>query len=250
MNLSALSPTLIESDLFGHAKGAFTGATADRAGWLEQCKPLGTVFLDEIGELDPAIQVKLLRVVQTRSFTRLGRNASSGSSTGKIIAATNRDLADEMHAGRFREDLYYRLCSDLITTTPLREQLADAPEDLHTLVLFAAERIAGDDAEQLAAKWRPGSKRIWVATMRGRATSANWSNACEIASFAASTIRREHSCVAQTQSRAWLDRGRARHTHGRRAAQPLLPLDLRQGRHLRRHRRTHRPRSPHGEAEN
>ncbi len=149
VNLSAMAPTLIESELFGHAKGAFTGATAERRGWLELCQPQGTVFLDEIGELDPSIQVKLLRVVQGRTFSRLGETQTR-EFPGKIIAATNRDLAAEMHAGRFREDLYYRLCSDLIATTPLCEQLADAPEDLHQLVLFAAERIAGADAEELA----------------------------------------------------------------------------------------------------
>ena len=158
VNVSALSPTLIESELFGHAKGSFTGATADRAGWLEQCKPLGTVFMDEIGELDPAIQVKMLRVVQARTFARVGETQMRPFH-GKLIAATNRDLAEEMRAGRFREDLYYRLCSDLITTTPLREQLADAPEDLHNLVLFAAQRIAGDEAEDLRGKLNSGSKR-------------------------------------------------------------------------------------------
>ena len=162
VNLSALAPTLIESDLFGHAKGSFTGATSDRTGWLEQCKPLGTVFLDEIGELDPAIQVKLLRVVQARIFSRVGETQPRRFE-GKIIAATNRDLAEEMHAGRFREDLYYRLCSDLITTSPLRDQLADAPEDLHNLVLFAAQRIAGDDAEELAREVEQ-----WIEANLGR----------------------------------------------------------------------------------
>ncbi|MFO0788836.1 MAG: sigma 54-interacting transcriptional regulator [Pirellulales bacterium] len=149
VNVSALSPTLVESELFGHAKGSFTGATADRRGWLEQCGPLGTVFLDEIGELDPTIQVKMLRVVQARLFSRVG-DTQLRPFCGKLIAATNRDLAEEMHAGRFREDLYYRLCSDLITTVPLREQLADTPTDLHELVMFTAERTAGDDAEELA----------------------------------------------------------------------------------------------------
>ena len=149
VNLSALAPTLIESELFGHAKGAYTGATSDRNGWLELCQPQGTVFLDEIGELDPSIQVKLLRVVQVRTFSRLGETQTH-EFKGKIIAATNCNLAEEMRAGRFRQDLYYRLCSDLITTTSLRQQLADAPDDLHQLVLFAAERIAGPDAESLA----------------------------------------------------------------------------------------------------
>jgi transcriptional regulator with AAA-type ATPase domain len=162
VNLSALSPTLIESDLFGHTKGSFTGATADRAGWLEQCKPLGTVFMDEIGELDPSIQVKLLRVVQTRSFSRVGETQLRRFD-GKIIAATNRDLGEEMRTGRFREDLYYRLCSDLIVTTPLQEQLADAPEDLHDLVLFVAQHVAGDDADELADEVEK-----WIETNLGR----------------------------------------------------------------------------------
>ncbi len=162
VNLSALSPALIDSDLFGHAKGAFTGATSDRAGWFEQCKPLGTVFMDEIGELDPAIQVKLLRVVQSRSFSRVGETQTRRFE-GKVIAATNRDLAEEMRAGRFREDLYYRLCSDLITTTPLREQLADSPEDLHILVMFAARKIAGEAAAELARE-----VEHWIETSLGR----------------------------------------------------------------------------------
>src|SRR5688500_14033355 len=100
VNLSALSPTLIESELFGHRRGAFPGAVADRVGWLEACPPHGAVFLDEIGELDPAIQVKLLRVFQSRAFQRLGETTDR-TFAGKIIAATNRDLVAEIDAGRF-----------------------------------------------------------------------------------------------------------------------------------------------------
>jgi transcriptional regulator with AAA-type ATPase domain len=151
LNLSALSPTLIESELFGHCRGAFTGAVSDRAGWLEVCEPLGTVFLDEIGELDAGIAVKLLRVLQTRTFQRLGETEDR-QFAGKIIAATNRDLVSEMRAGRFRRDLYYRLCSDIIVTPSLREQLADSPEELKYLILFACQRIAGEEAESLAGE--------------------------------------------------------------------------------------------------
>lgn len=149
LNLSALSPTLIESELFGHRRGAFTGALEDRAGWLEVCRPLGTVFLDEIGELDGQIQVKLLRVLHTRTFQRLG-DTHSRYFHGKIIAATNRNLAEEMSGGRFRKDFYYRLCADMITTPPLREQLADAPDDLPNLILFITRRLVGEEAEALA----------------------------------------------------------------------------------------------------
>ena len=163
LNLSALSPTLIESELFGHRRGAFTGAVDDRVGWLAVCPPLGTVFLDEIAEVDVAIQVKLLRILQTRTFHRLGETKERRFE-GKIIAATNRDLAVEMQAGRFRPDLYYRLCSDLIETPSLEEHLRDAPEDLGNLVLFIAQRVAGDsEAASLAAE-----AEHWIEENLGR----------------------------------------------------------------------------------
>jgi transcriptional regulator with PAS, ATPase and Fis domain len=135
VNISALAPTLVESEVFGHVRGSFTGALRDRKGRLEECGEPGTVFIDEIGEVDPAIQVKLLRVIQERKFQRLGETTDRPF-LGKIIAATNRDLAEEMLAGRFREDLYYRLCGDIVTTPSLRQQLDDLPEDLPNLVRF------------------------------------------------------------------------------------------------------------------
>src|SRR5262249_9659388 len=143
LNPSALSPTLIESELFGHRRGAFTGAVQDRAGWLEVCRPLGTVFLDEIGEPGPGLQVKLRRRLQTRTFQRLG-DTRDRRFHGKIIAATNRDLATEMAAGRFRKDLYYRLCSDIVVTPALEEQLRAAPGERGALVRFLARRVAGE----------------------------------------------------------------------------------------------------------
>jgi transcriptional regulator with GAF, ATPase, and Fis domain len=151
LNLAAFSQSLVESELFGHRKGAFTGAVSDRRGWLELCRPHGAIFLDEIGELDPALQVKLLRVVQHRTFSRLGESVERQFS-GKLIGATNRDMGAEIRAGRFREDLYYRLCSDRIHTPGLREQLDDQPSDLDWLALHIARRLAGDSGEQLAAE--------------------------------------------------------------------------------------------------
>jgi len=151
LNLSALPSTLIESELFGHRRGAFTGALQDRRGWLEVCPPLGTVFLDEIGDLDASIQVKLLRVLQTRTFQPLG-DTSERHFHGKLIAATNRDLSHAMQAGFFREDFYYRLCSDLIMTPSLQEQLRESPEMLQELLVFIARRVVGDEAEALAAE--------------------------------------------------------------------------------------------------
>jgi len=152
LNLSALSPTLIESELFGHRKGAFTGALHDRKGWFEVCPPQGTIFLDEIGEIAPAIQVKLLRVLQTRSFQPLG-GTESRPFEGKVIAATNRDLAAEIACGNFRTDLYYRLCSDLIVTPSLRDQVRESPDHLHNLLLFVCRNVAGEaEAPRLAAE--------------------------------------------------------------------------------------------------
>jgi hypothetical protein len=140
LNISTLSPSLIEAELFGHRRGAFTGADADRVGWLETCGPHGAVFLDEIGELKGDIQVKLLRVLQSRELQRVGETQVR-SFAGKVIAATNRDLEVEMANGRFREDLYYRICADQITTPTLREQLADRPDDMPNLLRIAAAAV-------------------------------------------------------------------------------------------------------------
>ena len=139
INLAALSPTLIESELFGHRRGAFTGAMGDRKGWLDSCPATGSIFLDELGELDLSIQVKLLRVIETRRFSAVGATAVS-EFAGKLMAATHRDLPSEIRAGRFREDLYYRLCADQIRTPSLREQIDDTPEILHELLAFTVRR--------------------------------------------------------------------------------------------------------------
>ena len=149
LNLSALSSTLIESELYGHSRGAFTGAVADRVGWLETCPQLGTVFLDEIGDLDAAIQVKLLRVLQSRTFQRLGETTDR-SFQGKIIAATNQDLETKTRDGSFRNDFYFRLCSDILTTPSLQEQLVDRPADLSNLVATCVQRVVGEEAGDLS----------------------------------------------------------------------------------------------------
>ncbi len=151
VNIAALSGTLVESELFGHRRGSFTGALQDRKGWLEACPALGAVFLDEIGELAPEIQVKLLRVIEGRSFTPVGDTVSR-KFVGKLLAATNRDLAGEIRAGRFREDLYYRMCSDLIQTPSLRQQIAESPVVLRDLVQFLARRVAGEEGPGVAVQ--------------------------------------------------------------------------------------------------
>jgi transcriptional regulator with AAA-type ATPase domain len=161
INIAALPATLIESELFGHRRGAFTGALEDRKGWLETCPSFGSVFLDELGDLEFAVQVKLLRVIETRTFHPVGGTASR-QFLGKLIAATNRDLAADMRQGRFREDLYYRLCSDVITTPPLCEQVQESPRAMRELVRYMANRVAGAEAESLA-----GDVETWIGEHLG-----------------------------------------------------------------------------------
>lgn len=125
VNCGALAPSLIESELFGHEKGAFTGAGARKLGRFELAIG-GTIFLDEIGELPPELQVKLLRVIQEGEFERLGGNKTINADV-RIIAATNRNLKFEVDNGRFREDLWYRLNVYPITVPPLRQRKEDIP---------------------------------------------------------------------------------------------------------------------------
>ena len=139
INCSAYPATLLESELFGHEKGAFTGALRQKAGRFEQAHG-GTVFLDEIGEIPPPAQIKLLRVLQTRKFERLGGEQTLTVDV-RILAATNKELLAEVKKGTFREDLFYRLNVIPIILPPLRDRKNDIPRlALHFLRCFAAER--------------------------------------------------------------------------------------------------------------
>ncbi len=143
INSTAIPENLLESELFGYEKGAFTGANASKPGKFELADK-GTLFLDEIGDVPPAIQVKLLRVLQEREFERLG-----GTRTVKVdvrlIAATNRDLREALEQGTFREDLYYRLNVVPIDIAPLRQRKEDIPD----LVNLFISRFAGDSGKQV-----------------------------------------------------------------------------------------------------
>ena len=139
VNCGALSESLLESELFGHIKGAFTGAVDNKTGRFEAAHG-GTIFLDEINSMSPKLQVKLLRVLQEREFERVGESRTIRVDT-RVIGATNRFLEEEIEAGRFREDLYYRLNVVPIYLPPLRERTEDIP----ALARFFLERYCEEN---------------------------------------------------------------------------------------------------------
>jgi two-component system response regulator PilR (NtrC family) len=164
VNCGAVPEGLIESEFFGHVRGAFTGAAEARPGLFEVAGS-GTLFLDEVGELPPQVQVKLLRAVQERRIRRVG-GTSDIVISARILAATNRDLGEEVKAGRFREDLYYRLNVIQLRLPPLRERREDLPEFCrHFVARFAAElgraspALAPETVQLLAAWPWPGNLR-------------------------------------------------------------------------------------------
>ncbi len=160
VNCGAIPENLLESELFGHEKGAFTGAITRKLGRFEQADG-GTIFLDEIGELSPALQVKLLQVLEEKAFVRVGGNETRTVSV-RIVAATNRDLEGEVAAGRFREDLFYRLNVFPIALPPLRERPGDLEVLLHHFLAAAGappDKITPDGYRALAGYPFPGNVR-------------------------------------------------------------------------------------------
>ena len=139
INCAAVPETLLESELFGHARGSFTGASQDRAGLFEAANG-GTLLLDEIGDVPPAMQVKLLRVLQEREVRRVGENRARAINV-RVLAATNRDLLADVHGARFRQDLYYRLRVVEIVVPPLRDRRDDILPLARQLLAGAAKRF-------------------------------------------------------------------------------------------------------------
>jgi DNA-binding NtrC family response regulator len=171
INLSQFSESLIESELFGHKKGAFTGAVEDYLGIFGRCSSHGAIFLDEIGETSHPIQIKLLQVLQDRVFYPVGSRQQERFQ-GRVIAATNRPLKELRHKKVFRDDFYYRMCSDIISVPSLRQRIREDSFELEDLLDFIVKRIVGEDSGELmeiikdTVRRHPGAGYPWYGNVR------------------------------------------------------------------------------------
>jgi transcriptional regulator with GAF, ATPase, and Fis domain len=240
VNCGAIAPELIDSELFGHEAGAFTGAVTRRKGWFEQADG-GTLFLDEVGELPAAAQVRLLRVVQDGEVIRVGGERSVHVKV-RIVAATHRDLPALVETQAFREDLYYRLSVFPIVIPPLR----DRPADIRAFAEYFAERAANrfglrpvlvseDDVRVLAAYRWPGNVREMAAVM-DRAVLIGQGRALNV--------------VAALGQNGPLRDASAPRSENRSASDAIEPLDVVVHRHIERalHETRGRIEGPHGAA--
>jgi DNA-binding NtrC family response regulator len=234
INCAALTETLLESELFGHVRGAFTGAVRDKAGLFEVAGN-GTLFLDEIGEVAPTVQAKLLRALQEREIRRVGaeRNIKVNA---RVVAATNRDLRAAVDAGTFREDLYFRLGAFVITVPPLRERREDIPPLVHDFLGRAAARVKKDvktvSADAMTAlmnyRW-PGNVRelehaIERAVIVARGDSVKVRDLPPEVSQKARLRASDDSLDLQAQERAMIERALERFRGNRRQAADALKI--------------------------
>jgi transcriptional regulator with GAF, ATPase, and Fis domain len=164
INCTAMPSELIQSELFGHKRGAFTGAVSDRIGKILDAH-LGTLFLDEIGDMPQDMQAKLLRVLQNKRFTPLGDEVEI-SSEFRLVCATNRDLAGMVNEGTFREDLYYRIAPITLRTTPLSDRIDDVP--LIVRALYPSVILTDAEHESLVNREYCGNVRELINIMEHR----------------------------------------------------------------------------------
>jgi DNA-binding NtrC family response regulator len=234
INCAALTETLLESELFGHVRGAFTGAVRDKAGLFEVAGN-GTLFLDEIGEVAPTVQAKLLRALQEREIRRVGAERNIRVNA-RVVAATNRDLRAAVDAGTFREDLYFRLGAFVITVPPLRERREDIPPLVHDFLRRAAARVKKDvktvSAEAMTAlmnySW-PGNVRelehaIERAVIVARGDSIKVRELPPEVSQKTRLRASDDSLDLQAQERAMIERALERFRGNRRQAADALKI--------------------------
>jgi hypothetical protein len=171
INLSQFPESLIESELFGHKKGSFTGAIDTHQGVFSRCTRHGSIFLDEIGDASIPVQIKLLHVLQERSFSAVGDHEHQRFH-GRVIAATNKSLDQLRNEGRIRDDFFYRLCSDVITVPPLRQRLKEDPGELDLLLERTIRRITGKSSPDVfktvkkIMEKEPGPEYPWPGNVR------------------------------------------------------------------------------------
>jgi DNA-binding NtrC family response regulator len=236
VNCGAIATSVAESLLFGHQRGAFTDAKEDRSGYFEQAGG-GTIFLDEIGDLAPELQVKFLRVLQEGEVTRLGATRARPIDT-RVIAATNRPLLDEVRSGRFREDLYYRLAVATVTMPPLRERPEDIPL-LATALLDRANVECRTHADGLtpsalrllqAHRWPGNIRELWNAMRHAAALAeagpidvVHLPREVQAVDAAASSDDTLHATLAATEIDA-IRAALARHAGNRTAAAASLGI--------------------------
>jgi two-component system response regulator PilR (NtrC family) len=207
VNCSAVPETLLESELFGHMKGSFTGAIANKAGLFEVADG-GTIFLDEIGDTTPTIQVKLLRVIQEREFRRVGGNHDVKVDV-RVVAATNKDLEKAVADGSFREDLYYRLDVIPIRLPPLRMRTGDIP----LLVTHFLERFAKESGKPKPVISQEAMHVLLSHEWRGNVRELE--NLIErVVAFATTEL------VTDAEVHGWLHRPATQSQH------PTMPMDL------------------------
>ena len=171
LTLSQFPEALIESELFGHRKGAFTGAVEAHEGIFARCSAYGAILLDEIGDASVPIQTKLLDVLQERTFSPVGSHQKLRF-RGRIIAATNKPLEQLRKEGQFRDDFFYRLCSDIIAVPSLRQRISEEPAELKDLIAFVIRRLTGESSPEIVEQVHsailssPGRDYAWPGNVR------------------------------------------------------------------------------------
>jgi transcriptional regulator with AAA-type ATPase domain len=166
INLSQYSESLIESELFGHKKGAFTGAVGEHKGVFEKCSSYGSIFLDEIGDVSTPIQIKLLKVLEERIYSPVGSHTPMRFK-GRIIGATNKNIDKLLSKGLMRDDFYYRLSSDIIQVPNLSQRIKESSSELDDMVDFAVYKIVGKSSRELCRK-------VKTSILNGVGKSYNW----------------------------------------------------------------------------